>query len=306
MTLQASFTDADASYVVVPAADRTRIDAWSSRRMPFEPRGWLVDLRAELRTAVAAMRAPNVGEILSATYASDVRAHCDVEHVTLFNVGPGHFRVAARHGLRFERSYIPPPAPVQLDGPETHHVRYSFALRNTPPSGWLADDALASWEAAPLPSLSATTSCSAVWRAVRTCSSLAVRGRIAPGHPYGMRLAVGVPSGERVALASIVKPLFDGAIAALGAHDGIDLQLASLRLAAQTGDSPEAASRLLMDEQRAVFEPRRLLWPYRESVQWNPPDDACVFGELLVEDSDRWGLTGEVFALSLAPVGHVM
>lgn len=37
----------------------------------------------------------------------------------------------------------------------------------------------------------------------------------------------------------------------------------------------------LNDEATAVLGAHRLLWPYRNSVQWNPADDLCVAAALM-------------------------
>lgn len=72
-------------YRVRHIGDRTVV-AWSTRRLPFEPAGWLLEFRRTLRAAVTALEAP-AGTPLTAIYASADRSPCDVENVLVYNVG---------------------------------------------------------------------------------------------------------------------------------------------------------------------------------------------------------------------------
>jgi len=53
----------------------------------------------------------------------------------------------------------------------------------------------------------------------------------------------------------------------------------------------------LGDNTNAVLGRGRLLWPWRNSIQWNPAVDCCVAGELLFMRStkDFVELSGELF-----------
>ena len=71
----------DRRYLV--RADHRLVELWSNTRLQFEPKGWQLDMRAELRDALAAM-APCPDKILHATYgAVDTGEFIDVENVLL-------------------------------------------------------------------------------------------------------------------------------------------------------------------------------------------------------------------------------
>jgi hypothetical protein len=95
--------------------DESRVEAWSSVRLPFEPKGWLVEYRAELRNALRAMKAP-AGSVLYAEYAAPEPASVELENVLLYNVGSGCYSHLALNGVICRRT-------VSHDG--LHHMTYA-------------------------------------------------------------------------------------------------------------------------------------------------------------------------------------
>jgi hypothetical protein len=82
---------------------------WTTRRLPFEPTGALLEARAKLREQLQRLR---VGqhEWLEAKYLSIVQGLVDTENVLLYNVGMSALATASTHGLRFSREFSTPPA----------------------------------------------------------------------------------------------------------------------------------------------------------------------------------------------------
>src|SRR5664280_223910 len=93
------------------------VTAWSTARIPFEPKGWLLEFRNHLRSAIAGL--PSVyGRILYAAYRSPIGGYVDVENLLIYNVGPAYLASATKDGLVFKRSYqISRDCPVQLSSP---------------------------------------------------------------------------------------------------------------------------------------------------------------------------------------------
>ena len=81
------------------------VDAWSMRRLPFEPSGWLVDFRSQLATACRRLIADQ-DQVLHAIYSSAVHELGDIENVLTYNLGTGAIRRAATYGLILERSFV--------------------------------------------------------------------------------------------------------------------------------------------------------------------------------------------------------
>ncbi|MDD5511149.1 MAG: hypothetical protein PHI12_10120 [Dehalococcoidales bacterium] len=116
-----------------------------------------------------------------------------------------------------------------------------------------------------------------------------------------MKITIKVPGRVRMNLTSVIKPLFDGVIAAFNGHDGTDMHVVTKRIAAELCTGQEEIVRLLEDEQMAILGSRRLVWPWREGIQWNPSDDRLVAGELSIAEfaSQReWELSGELFEVN--------
>src|SRR4051794_35510628 len=91
-----------------PSAGSPEGQLWSSSRLPFEPKRWLLQLLADLVAALC--RLPAV-PMLHAYYASPVVDRCDIENLLFYNVGVKVFARISGRGIRFERSYKLPAPP---------------------------------------------------------------------------------------------------------------------------------------------------------------------------------------------------
>lgn len=80
------------------------VEAVSQARLPFQPRGWLVDFRRDLAQACRTLTA-DLGKLLHAVYGSADRRLSDIENILSYNLGIGALRAAAAHGLVLERSF---------------------------------------------------------------------------------------------------------------------------------------------------------------------------------------------------------
>lgn len=129
-------------------SDRGQVTAWSTRRLSFEPQGWQVAFRNDLRATLRSLR-PHAGHGLVATYAAPNEAVVDLENVLLYNVGQGCISHLLDDGASCRRVISPD---------ERHHVNYRVAPlpadTTTPPAGradvtWsgpMPDSAAAWWE----------------------------------------------------------------------------------------------------------------------------------------------------------------
>jgi hypothetical protein len=281
-------------FAVVLNDARDAVEVWSTERLPFEPKGWMLDLRSELRAALRQMRARH-GAVLAAVYGSQVDTFCDVENVLVYNVGAGNFAATGAVGLRLERGYFCPAPPTGLGDAARHYACYSLAPPGQGFACWGRGTVLAQWSGVAVSPLSETTKPGLVWHALRR-AALDVVPREDPLAPFGLELVVGATGHERPAPAKIVKPLVDGVIAALHAHDGSALDDVSERLHAQLPDeSASDIAGLLVDESAAALGQRRLLWPRMSGVQWNPADDLCVAIEVRIEPAAQREIAGRLF-----------
>jgi hypothetical protein len=286
-------------YDIVVDPEGLCVEAWSTKRLPFEPKGWLGSLRAELRGLLPSLYG-GPDRVLAAMYGSPDREPCDVENVLLYNVGARALRVVAAHGLRLERSYVCPEPPVPLAGTARHYMRYACSPRAAGFEAWTERRVLAAWAGISMPLLTEATKPAAVWFAL-AAAEIDPSSVLGDQQPFGLRLQLEVPRTRRIAPAKIVKPLVDGTIAALHCHDGSALAELSRRVSAQIPVPAEAIAMRLMDDRYAVLGPRQLLWPRAQGVQWNPADDRCLALELRIDHGDRLALSGCLFAIAPSP-----
>jgi hypothetical protein len=96
---------------------------WSEVRLPFEPRGWQLHMRDELRLALRAL-APVGRPTLAARYDAPDDTFADLENVLLYNVGMAVFAPLIIGGLTCQRGR-------SRDG--YHHVEYRLVAQSPPP-----------------------------------------------------------------------------------------------------------------------------------------------------------------------------
>lgn len=249
-------------------------------RLPFEPKGWLVDLRAELAAAARALHAAD-GELLDAVVAAPAGpSNWDVENVLFYNVGTGCFAAAAVHGVRFARADQWPTPPTALSAAVAAYHRYE--LRSPATAVDLdAGPLVASWHDVQMPAAMTATS---VWAAMAT-APVTLNGDGLAGQRYALRFVLRGPARLARSTVALLKPIVDGVVASFHQHDGTKLDDLAARVDAVLAGTVDARP-LLMHDSRAVLGRRRLLWPRAQGVQWNPADDLCVVGELLFEPGE--------------------
>lgn len=248
-------------YVVI--AGPGRVDTWSVRRLPFEPKGSMLALRTELRSALDGLSATGS---LHAVYSTGSPDFCDAENVLIYNVGPSRFTRLAARRLTFERAPVVPDCSATLSGPPLHH--HGYTTSGGPGfAHWRTDKLIASGRA----SLPRSTEKPADWwwhvrTGVRTDE-----GRLMSGAPFALRLRL---RSRSVSIPAILKPLLDGLIAALQS-DASPSDAAVSRLAEHLAVSAETVRGHLTTP--GVLQGQgALVRAYRSGLQWNPADDLCI------------------------------
>ena len=117
-------------------ADHALVEAWSGKRLPFEPTGTWLEMRNDLRRALGRLTLPH-GQVLQAVYSSQDMSTCDAENVLLYNVGDRYFAASAHTGVRFERGFASPRESLMLPShPPQHYHRYFAADHATTFHHW--------------------------------------------------------------------------------------------------------------------------------------------------------------------------
>jgi len=282
-------------YVILPGSNS--VEVWSAERLPFESKGWLSRLRNDICSAVRGICCSS-SQLLHAVYVSPIRKRCDAENILFYNVGAGCFPRSNKVGLRFERVFSQPPAPPRpMDRPALHYHHYKSVAKETVFEHWIPTRMLVRWSAhVHTRYVMSSLSLARVWYWIKCGSTeLITRPRQLPTQ-FGMSMTIRAPSGISNIVA-LAKPLLDGAVAAFHKHDGTKQTEVASRLAHILGMRTQDVVAYLSDDTNAVLGRRKLLWPWRDVIQWNPADDYCVAGELLFAESteDFLKLSGQLF-----------
>lgn len=243
----------DKSYEI--AVESNAVRAWSTRRLPFEPKGWLKGYRDDLRIALRSLK-PETGRHLRAVYASPDREFADVENVLLYNVGASSYRHLTDGGLEVQRV---------SSGDGLHHVSYQFV--DSVERALTAGRTLATVTLHAMPS--PTDRAGAWWAAIRP-RVVIVDGELDVDQQFTVDVSMG---GMGSSLVSVIKPLLDGLISALHVHDGTRRDHVRNALS-RYGDADELWAGLVSSE-TAILGPRTLVRPHGGGIAWNPADDLC-------------------------------
>jgi hypothetical protein len=269
------------------------VNAWSQVRLPFEPKGEMLQFRQQLVAAITAMPPTGDGQLVATYTAADPNALIDTENVLFYNVGLGCFSAHTRRSLAFERVFAAPPDhPATTSWTAGHHHRYRTAPAPADFEHWRPVHLVAHWHDVAL-ATGALAHPETVWVAL---SRVATPERPdAPVKYYALRIRI---EGVQVALATIVKPLVDGVVSSLHSFAGEIPDLVVERLSHATTMDIRDVRRRLKDERRAVLGPRRqLIRLTTNRIAWNPRDEDCVACVVEVADAARPRMTGTVYSV---------
>ncbi len=249
-------------------ANSSFVRFWSSKRLPFEPKGEALEARNRLRVALAGLP-PMLG--LRAEFLSNDTSFCDVENVLLYNVGMSSFSATGRNQITLVRSERKPdPTP---EGKELPYCHYYSTVES---SAGLGTTAVVT-RRFELPS---KISLAAVWLNARLA---ATAGRCLRLSNLGMRVQVTLPASDRRGLPTMLKSLLDGLVSSLHCHNGSSLDVVLPRLSKQLGVDASVLERALISGPKELGS-RSLIHPFRQSVQWNPADE--LFTQLHISRSN--------------------
>lgn len=289
-------------YILRSTADV--VEMWSAVRLPFQPRGWQIDMRNDLRRALQGLALTSSGRLHAVYGAADDGALVDTENVLLYNVGGKALRPLTARALTFERSYRVAPQPPGLASADSqvlqHYQRYGNAS-DTSFEFWRPGRVLGAFFDVPVASVAKPAP---IWKAIRDHAT-------PPGETAtaATRFLIKVeitdtgPSNPAGSVATIVKPVLDGIISAYHSHEGSDGVAEAHRLeGAGIGDAQSFQAQL-SDRRWGALGPRRLLRLFGATgVQWNPADDFCVGARVTLRTqkaaadkrNSRWRLSAEI------------
>lgn len=247
-------------------SDGAAVRAWSIQRLPYEPKGWLLDYREELRRQLRSL-VPVDGARLRAKYSSPDQEFSDLENVLLYNVGAGSYRHLTSGGLEVLRTKSPDAR---------HYVTYELSTAMAPelPGG----DVVAEVTLDEFPD--DREKVGSWWALMR---SRLVTHSAEVGTEFIVDVAV---RGAMSPFVSLIKPALDRLVSALHVHDGTYAEHVQGALA-RYGDPAQLWS-VLIDPRDAILGRRVLARPHGAGIAWNPADDRCAgFTVIPVADGPR-------------------
>lgn len=252
------------------------VRAYTDRYIGFSTRDPdLLELRRELQQRLARL-AVRDGEVLHASFFGPAPDNADAENLLLYNIDQdATCFAAARHGVRFERSCVTPPQAPR---------RFAYVYRPAPSRGtfslWQPGALIAEWSF----TVNRPQRSWEVWWAARR----AVLGRVsADAHAGAFCLTATVhpPGPAHDALASLAKPLLDGAVGALQIHaDSGTLRETAELIASAIQQDPDVVGGVLSDAAHSGLSADH--GPFRcqgsGRLALSPVDERCMAAELLL------------------------
>ena len=244
-------------------SDDTTVRFWSSKRLPFQPKGTALDARNQLRQALSGLTPTGH---LHATFASNDASFCDVENILLYNVGMSSFPKIGCDEVSLLREFRDP-------NPTSNNACFAYGHVYT--------------TKVHKPQATSPTLCrrfalpdkvgvATVWYAARNLSEVSPSLRASN---LGLRVHVGLPLSDKRKIHSILKVLLDGLVSSLHRHDGSHLEVVLPRLVNALGIPTPAIEAKLMTGP-AELGVRPLIHPFISGVQWNPADE--IFTQIVV------------------------
>jgi hypothetical protein len=279
------------------------VEMWSTARLPFQPRGWQIDMRNDLRQALQELSRTSFGRLHAVYSAADNGAFVDTENVLLYNVGDAALRSLMTSAVTFERSYQVPPQPPETglgDRQTLHYHRYSQAT-DTSFEFWNPGRPLGAFFDVPVASV---TKPAPAWKAIREFAAPPIETVTAPTR-FLVNVQIKDTRESRPAdsVVNIIKPALDGIISAYHSHEGSDGVAEAQRLEDSGIGTARTLQNQLLDRRWAALGARRLVKPFGATgVQWNPADDFCVAAHVTLSRNKavadkhraRWRLTAEL------------
>lgn len=300
-----SSVDPNARHAIDGSSPQLCVQAWADDYIRFERRHrppWQARLRDDIRHRCNMLR-PAAEQVLHATFFGPKHPQGDIENVLLYYIGS--FKNPGANGIRFEHGAGPLPAP---NGEVYQYgYRYTLAPRSDTFAHWQRERTLATFDWTDLGPLVGEKKPAPVWLGL-------ARGQVSllrhsePGTTFAVQLEMSPPPGHQPVWGDLVKPVFDGVVAAFQSQtDTAELGEVCGRLERTIPAGPVEIERHLLDQRRAVLGvTRRLVAPFRGGVKWDPCDHLCVAGELLAGEPGRstsggWAVRGEVFEVARPP-----
>lgn len=272
------------------------VKACSSVRLPFEPKGWMIDFRSNLRSAVSKLSLE--GGALHAKYGSvNGTDFADTENVLFYNVGASAFSNIASNEILFER-LSPEITKSHISslpyGDHNYAFFYSYEVVSAGQHHLqYQDDLIAEWKDVKISKPSSVHKPLHYWRTLHNNpAAVSIYAQSAVYQPFGLDISFTAPKSEETNLTAIMKPMLDGVICAFHSYkepldSSFDVIKAYLNCPREN----------LINLEFGILGKEKYVYEYRNGIKWNPDDDRCNKVRLSVQycNTNDWSFSGKVF-----------
>jgi hypothetical protein len=252
-------------------------------------------MRIDLRMALKQLTPIKNGTLYCKFCTNENNSFFDVENVLLYNVGSGAFSHLSSHHLLIERSFEKLPS-LKNTSTLNHYHLYKYIHKEHIKSYWEKEDTIINFKKIQLPSLKENPH--EYWYSMKQLK-FKTKYQLNKDTNYGIKINFGVPSGKKVNLTYIVKPLIDGVISAFHSYFGDDINEVAIRLASLLDKEKNEIIDLLLEEKSAVLGRREVIRTFQKGIQWNPADDFCFQIDIKTYNASslNWVIDGELYTI---------
>lgn len=288
-----------------PAPGSSVFEAWADDYIHFENEPeWQTLLRNDITTQCAQLD-PSADEVLHAMFYGDKPPRMDIENLVLYNLHYSFMR-PGRNGIHFEHGLDTPAAP----NGQAYRVSYRYALapRSAGFTDWEQGRTVASFGWTELGEFRREEVPAQVWLALARRRGGQPEPALAAGTSFAVKIQIRPPQLDSPGPnTELVKGIIDGVVSAFQAHTDTSTsgEVAARLAKALPADRAEIEALLLERRWAMLGAVPRLVFLRGDAVQWNPGDDWCDAGELLVAPpaptGTGWAISGQIVEISRRP-----
>lgn len=280
------------------------VDMKSVERIPFEPKGWKLQMREDLKANIRKI-IPDKNKILYAAYCDNasVPQKFDLENILFYNIGTSNFSSFASNGIIFESNPYPVEGPLFEETNYNHYYKYMLITPEEPSSFWEPVEKINQFEIKINKPFKTSYKPEFFWLTTKQANISTFK--TSPEYSFlGLNLLIQGPQNSNINLTSFIKTLIDGIISAFSyLPQKPDPDLVTI-LKEKTKESERLLSNLLGSKENAVLGPHNVLHFFnnKKSIQWNPQDDKLLFTKVTYKNSgqrNNWCIKGELFYIKI-------
>lgn len=263
---------------------------WSNQLLPFEPKGWLKELRREIQNKIKVLQTTPEKSLYS-KFVSSKTDKVDLDNILFYNVAYSAFSHLSLDSIVMERSCLQPN--LTPDG--NYYDYYQYYSTEKVESEHKRKKILGTFSSIPINDFNSQTKVDKIWYSIK-------KGKMVhyeKNHTQRFGIDISITASNLKLVSEVgMKRIIDASIASFQAQVGDDPEMFGI-LAQNLSINQNEVKQLLCDESHAVLGKGSLLASYRDGIKWNPNDDLAVFISLNLKHGQESNLSvsGEIFSV---------